>query len=266
MNRINFRCNIEYKNILMALLTETGHVNKSSGTVHKHGITNFTQNLLDDAAIYVESLEKPSRRSNNKSNFKQLLELSKGRTVIRTDKSTGAKISVDLYAIAQQIPAMHAALSVLKEEATEEVITSMLLHSSVINDLRSRLEEAKKFRPLNSSITIRVSEAAHQELIRELAVQNLYLSKELQQGKRDILTSKICNATIRRVTKTQHNAIAEKLKTISDYMNNSLIGIHEQKRIGTDPITSVAILLHKLKGMYETELKKQKTEANNVNR
>jgi hypothetical protein len=235
----------------MELLHETGHTNKAS-TLYKHGITSFGNNLLADSAIYVETVEKPSKRANNRSNFKQLMDLSKGKSVVRTDTKTGAKTNIDLYALALEIPRLNASMCVLKEESKAVVISSVPFHSERLEALKASLVVASDIGDLETSITIRV-EDKHLERL-EILRNRITNPEQKPPGNREVITREIAFAKTKRVVKKKTDVIGSKLKEIYDYLNDSLINIHEQIKTGQEPTKSLAILLHKLKSMFESEI------------
>lgn len=255
MKRINFRCSREYKSLFMALLHETGHTNKAN-THYKHGITRFANNLLGDSAIYVETVEKPSRRANNSSNFKQLLSLSKGKSVVRTDTKTGEKTTLDLFALASEIPRLNAAMSVLKEESKAVVISSVPFVSDRLEALKASLVRASDSGDLETSITIRLEDKFIERV--ETLRHKMAIPEQKLPGNREVFTRELAFAKTKRVVKKKPDVIGNKLKEIYDYLNDSLINIHEQIKTGQDPIRNLAILLHKLKAMFETEINNHK--------
>lgn len=220
--RIPFKCTSNFKAKLNALLVEVGAVNTTTRGNYKHGLSKFVNSLFENEAIYLGGIEKPSKikKQNNKSNYQQLIDLSKGQLLKKKNSSE----TIDLEVIAKSLLKLDAQLRVLRNASndTHEFETQEVTTSSIFNAI-NELVTANENKSLDELVIVKLTQNNFEKISELNRFENSY---------REVIVKKITFAKIYRVTQKTTNKLDLAIKAIYERTNTELIHIYELIRLG----------------------------------
>lgn len=220
--RIPFKCTSNFKAKLNALLVEVGAVNTTTRGNYKHGLSKFVNSLFENEAIYLGGIEKPSKikKQNNKSNYQQLIDLSKGQLLEKKNSTE----TIDLEVIAKSLLRLDAQLRVLRSASndTHEFETQEVTTSSILNAI-DELVAANENKNLDELVIVKLTQNNFEKISELNRFENSY---------REVIVKKITFAKIYRVTLKTTNKLDLAIKAIYERTNTELIHIYELIRLG----------------------------------
>ncbi len=220
--RIAFKCTSTFKAKLNALLVEAGAVNTTTRGNYKHGLSKFVNSLFENEAIYLGGIEKPSKikKQNNKSNYQQLIDLSKGQLLEKKNSTE----TIDLEVIAKSLLRLDAQLRVLRNASndTHDFETQEVTTSSIFNAI-DELVAANENKNLDELVIVNLTQNNFEKISELNSFENSY---------REVIVKKITFAKIYRVTQKTTNKLDLAIKAIYERTNTELIHIYELIRLG----------------------------------
>lgn len=248
--RIHVRCNQSFVDALKKLAQATGNTTNDLDSSFKKGVSRFVRSMLQENAIYIKSTQMPVRinKNNNRSNFKQLKDLSEGLVLTRTNAE-----QFDVGAAAQELPRLDARVHMLDPDVTIKDSSNKQIHDPKISAIVGELIEASE---MESNISYNIYVEPEQKKRLKSKTSKTY-------GMRELLTHIISTSYVYldMPQKTiDHRAI--RLKKIYDTLNEQLIGIHE-KKIADDMSyrKDLAVALLQVTKALENEIAKSKASA-----
>jgi hypothetical protein len=197
-------------------------VNTTTRGNYKHGLSKFVNGLFENEAIYLGGIEKPNKikKQNNKSNYQQLIDLSKGQLLEKKNSTE----TIDLEAIAKSLLKLDAQLRVLRSASndTHEFETQEVTTSSIFNAI-DELVAANENKNLDELVIVNLTQNNFEKISELNSFKNSY---------REVIVKKITFAKIYRVTQKTTNKLDLAIKSIYERTNTELIHIYELIRLG----------------------------------